>query len=58
MSECRNCGQEIKWMKTENNKNIRVDPDTVADEGAEIFDPETMTAHFVTCPDSEKRGKP
>jgi len=57
MSECRSCGAEIVWLKTSAGKNIPVDADTVADAGAEIFDPDTMMSHFATCPDASKWRK-
>lgn len=57
MSACRSCGSEIKWMTTELGKNIPVDIETVDDLEAEVFDPDTMTSHFATCPDSNKWRK-
>ena len=61
MSQCRSCGAEIVWMKTGSGKNIPVDAETVADEGATIFDPEQMISHFATCPEAkewrEKKGR-
>ncbi len=55
--ECRGCGQEIIWLKTKNGKNIPVDPETVSDPEAEIFDKDTMTTHFDTCPEAGKFRK-
>jgi len=57
MATCRSCGAEITWMKTSGGKNIPVDAETVEDEGATIFDPDTMTTHFETCPDADKFRK-
>ena len=58
MSECRSCGDEIVWMVTPNGKKIPVDAETVSDREAEVFDRETMTTHFQTCPQSKQwRGK-
>lgn len=54
MSKCKACGADITWMKTEAGKNIPVDTDTVGDFGADVFDKETMTAHWATCPDADK----
>ena len=57
MSNCRSCGAGIKWMKTRNGKWIPVDIETVGDPEAEVFDHETMTAHFTTCPEADKHRK-
>lgn len=51
---CKSCGAEIVWLKTNNNKNIPVDRNSIIDEDATIFDPNQMISHFATCPDSEK----
>lgn len=58
MSECRSCGEEIVWLKTDNGKNIPVDAETVVDKEATIFDSDQMISHFATCKDADKwRGK-
>ena len=57
ISRCRSCGAEIVWMKTDLGKNIPVDADDVVDPEATVFDPDTMTSHFATCPDANKWRK-
>jgi len=50
LGECRGCGQPVKWLKTIRGKNIPVDPDTIDDHGATVFDPyQGMVSHFATC---------
>lgn len=57
VTECRSCGAEIVWMKTQKGKNMPVDADTIQDADAEVFDYETMTSHFSTCPEANKWRK-
>jgi len=57
ITQCKSCGAEIVWMKTQRGKNIPVDAETIDDKGAEVFDPDTMTTHFETCPDAYKWRK-
>ena len=60
MSKCKSCGAEIVWLKTSSDKNIPVDCDTVEEDTLgmpEVFDPDTMTSHFATCPDAKKWRK-
>jgi predicted RNA-binding Zn-ribbon protein involved in translation (DUF1610 family) len=56
MSECKSCGAEIIWLKTVNGKNIPVDAETCSSKD-ELFDPDNMTAHFVTCPEADEWRK-
>jgi len=56
-SKCRSCGAEIVWLKTDRGKNIPVDAEDVVDEQQEVFDPDTQTTHFATCPDAKKWRK-
>ena len=39
ISQCRDCGQEVEWVKTRNQKNVPLDRGT-------------CTVHFETCPGS------
>lgn len=64
MSNCKSCGAEIKWMKTESGKNIPVDVPPVEQETKydlvlteSVFKPGLMTAHFATCPNANKHRK-
>lgn len=57
ISECRSCKADIVWLKTQSGKNIPVNVEDIVDNGAEIFDPDTMTSHFATCPDADKWRK-
>ena len=54
--ECKSCGADMVWLITKNGKRIPVDADTVV-AGEEIFDPDSMTTHFETCPDAKKWRK-
>lgn len=54
ISKCRSCGADIVWMKTKKGKNIPVDYDHTNDPETTVFDPDTMTTHFETCPDADK----
>ena len=59
LSECRGCGQPVKWLKTIRGKNIPVDPDTIDDQGATVFDQDQgMVSHFATCPKSDELRRP
>ncbi len=48
---CKGCGDDIVWLKTMKGKNIPVDADTVV-SNEEIFDKDTHTCHFETCPNA------
>ncbi len=59
-SRCKSCGAEIVWMKTSAGKNIPVDVGSVEKDALgmpEVFNPDTMQSHFVTCPDRDKWRK-
>lgn len=56
IEQCKSCGADIVWLVTKNKKMIPVDADTVV-EGEEIFDSDTMTTHFETCPDADNWRK-
>jgi hypothetical protein len=56
-SECRSCGAEIVWIKTELGKWMPVDADTIT-EGDEVFDPGEHVSHFSTCPDAGAHRRP
>lgn len=56
MAKCRNCGEEIRWTKTRNNKNLPINYDKDHDDLFEnnknvVFDRDNMTCHFETCPE-------
>lgn len=53
-AECRSCGKLIAWYETKNGKLCPVDIESVKDDKATIFDPNTMISHFATC-DNPKR---
>lgn len=57
ITQCRSCGADIVWLKTQRGKNIPVDAEDVVDEEVEVFDPDTMTTHFATCKDADKWRK-
>ena len=66
-ARCRSCKAFIIWMKTAAGKNMPVDADSVpfklgADghpvDPPKLFDPETMTSHFATCPNADTHRKP
>lgn len=57
ITQCRSCGADIVWLKTQKGKNIPVDAEDVVDKEVEIFDPDTMTTHFQTCPDANSWRK-
>lgn len=62
MSNCKSCGEEIKWLKTRAGKNIPVNiPDSIEEEtkhdaviSAVEFNKDYMVAHFATCPQANK----
>lgn len=49
------CGARCFWKLTPRGRNILVDPlpDGTEPPG-ERFDPDTMTAHWATCPDAKR----
>lgn len=57
ISQCRSCGAEIVWLKTQMGKNIPVNAEDVVDNEQEVFDPDTQVTHFATCPDAPKWRK-
>lgn len=60
MAQCKSCGYECKWLKTQAGKWILVELDSVEDDRAEIFDPLSgMIAHYATCPEADnwRKGK-
>lgn len=64
ISECKSCGAEIVWMKTQNDKNICVDLPIPEDPhredilAATLFDRSWMKTHFETCPYADQHRKP
>lgn len=56
-SDCKGCGEPIVWMKTDAGKNIPVDPESIVDEGATVFDPDQMVSHFSTCAKADEFRK-
>ena len=51
MSACKSCGAKIIWMKTKLGKNIPVDWLEEIEHKIE-FIPQSMVAHFSTCPNA------
>lgn len=49
---CRSCKKSIVWLRTRAGKMIPVDYRPELDPYAEVFSPDTMVAHFSTCPDA------
>ena len=58
ISKCRSCNADIVWMKTFRGKNVPVNPESIVNQDAALFDSRTMIAHFSTCPDADKFRKP
>lgn len=56
---CKSCGKEIVFLRTDTGKAIPVDKET-ADAADEYFDRDRHVTHFRTCPEASKfrRGKP
>jgi hypothetical protein len=57
ISKCKACEADIVWMKTAKGNNIPVDAETVEEDllgTPVVFDPDTMTSHFATCPSADK----
>lgn len=52
-SNCKFCGQPIKWIKTKNGKNMPLDPVGI-DEGDIVYDRMKHTSHWDTCTKQEK----
>lgn len=50
MPKCRDCGADIEWMKTKNDKNIPVDAHSISfmDDDA-FYDKQKHKCHFDTC---------
>ena len=62
MPNCRTCNKEIFWLKTQAGKIMPVDAETVPKKGTGdiatiIFDPKTMTSHFITCPQANQHRR-
>jgi hypothetical protein len=71
MSFCKSCGAVVHWYKTNNGKNIPLDPDPHPEGNVQInvvqnvatvvrpgsVDGPAYRSHFVTCPDSVKHRK-
>jgi len=70
MSTCRTCGATIVWSRTENNKNIPLNPEPV--EGgniilecngalARVVKPDgarRYISHYATCPQAAQHRRP
>ncbi len=56
ISNCKSCNAEIVWMKTLSGKNICVDAETCDPETDVLYDKDSMTCHFATCPFGEKHS--
>lgn len=55
MTACRNCGEQIEWLKTRSGKNIPVAPESVT-KGDSIFEPAQHVAHWDNCRGQVKRN--
>jgi hypothetical protein len=60
MANCRSCGAEIAWVRTEAGKMMPVDIDVVdiqKEKDGEVFI--VMKSHWGTCPDAKewRKGK-
>lgn len=71
MSFCRSCGAIVVWSKTENSKNIPLDPEPVLGGNiilecngalARVVEPDPgirrHISHFVTCPNAAHHRSP
>lgn len=56
MPNCRTCGANIIWVKTESGKNMPVDYDEEI-KNETNFDSDRMQSHFSTCKDANKWRK-
>jgi len=62
MPKCKSCGAEIFFLKTSRGKIIPVNSETISEQDKLLirknqtvyFDYKIHTAHFATCPDSER----
>lgn len=53
--QCKTCGADCAWLiHPKNKKYILVDWETISDQEATVYDRDTMTTHWATCPDAEK----
>lgn len=56
VKECRDCGREVVWLKTQKGKNILVDYDSVREDEAitseesNLYDYARHSCHWETCP--------
>jgi len=60
VANCKSCGAEIVWVKTNAGKNhpVNAEPEKriiLLDGGAQVMD--AYTSHFATCPDADKFRK-
>lgn len=67
MPNCRTCGAEIEWVKTEGGRNMPLDAVSPSarkvmvviyrnGERVAVMVPE-RTSHFATCPEADKHRK-
>ena len=54
--QCKSCGKEIVFLRTDRGNSIPVDKETV-DAVDEYFDKDRHVTHFSTCPDAKKFRK-
>lgn len=57
-AKCRDCGEDIVWLKTKSGKNIAVEPESLPDTGATVFEKSTMACHWDLCPSRVKEEAP
>ena len=64
MSKCKGCGAEIKWIRTENNKNMPLDLELITIYIVDVAGFPRLAKghqiHWATCPEAKqfkKKGK-
>lgn len=63
VAQCRSCGAEIVWLKTQAGKNMPVDRkrldggDAAEDVHRWKFDRDRHVSHFSSCPNGEQHRK-
>lgn len=50
---CRSCGKEIVFLRTEKDRRIPVNAETV-EKGEYVFNKEKHISHFADCPEASK----
>lgn len=55
VTQCKQCGDDIVWMKTQKDKNIAVDVESCDPERDTLYVKATMSCHFDTCGRGDRR---